>query len=363
MGVGDFVFTALKGQQAGRDYYVIMCPLKLVPKLFMFQAEDLPASLKAQRTLNKSRIPEIANYISNNKNDYIFSSLTVSIDADVKFENLSFEGDSKKQEDIGKLSVPMGSSFLINDGQHRRAAIELALKSSPDIGDETISVVLFIDIGLKKSQQMFADLNKHAVRPTRSIGILYDHRDPLSCLSRDLINEVEVFKNLTEIEKTSISNRSTKLFTLSSIYVSTKQLLKKSKSNNLISESERERAINFWNLVSANMPDWKLAATKKVSTFELRKDYIHSHALFMLVIGKIGALLDESEIESKLSILKTIDWSRSNSSLWEGRAMHNGRISISHNSILLTENIIKRKFGIALNNDELEAEKNYLGKV
>jgi DNA sulfur modification protein DndB len=60
----------------------------------------------------------------------------------------------------------MSSRFLINDGQHRRAAIEEALKVRPEFGDETISVVFFIDAGLENSQQMFADLNKHAVRPT-----------------------------------------------------------------------------------------------------------------------------------------------------------------------------------------------------
>ncbi len=50
------------------------------------------------------------------------------------------------------------------------------------------SVVLFMDAGFERSQQMFADLNKHAVRPTRSLGVLYDHRDPLSKRSAELIS-------------------------------------------------------------------------------------------------------------------------------------------------------------------------------
>ncbi|GIU78070.1 MAG: hypothetical protein KatS3mg005_1308 [Bryobacteraceae bacterium] len=53
----------------------------------------------------------------------------------------------------------------------------MALRECPDLGDETIAVVFFLDIGLKRCQQMFADLNRYAVRPSRSIGILYDHRD------------------------------------------------------------------------------------------------------------------------------------------------------------------------------------------
>jgi 16S rRNA C1402 (ribose-2'-O) methylase RsmI len=42
------------------------------------------------------------------------------------------------------------------------------------LGDETISVVFFIDVGLKTCQQMFADLNRHAIRPTPSLGLLYE---------------------------------------------------------------------------------------------------------------------------------------------------------------------------------------------
>ena len=69
----EYVFTALRGRQAGREYYIAMCPMKLVPKIFLFQEEEIPAELRSQRTLNKSRIPEITNYILDNRSEYIFS--------------------------------------------------------------------------------------------------------------------------------------------------------------------------------------------------------------------------------------------------------------------------------------------------
>ena len=119
---------------------------------------------------------------------------------------------------------------MINDGQHRRAAIELAIKEKPELGYDSISVVFFIDEGLVRSQQMFADLNKHAVRPSPSISTLYDHRDQLSALARRLVEDVTVFRNMTEMEKSSISHRSSKLFTLSSIKNASKALLKKGES-------------------------------------------------------------------------------------------------------------------------------------
>ena len=78
---------------------------------------------------------------------------------------------------VGHLIIPQSARFLINDGQHRKAAIEEALKKMPELGSEHISVVFFVDGGLKRSQQMFSDLNKHALRPTMSLAILYNHRE------------------------------------------------------------------------------------------------------------------------------------------------------------------------------------------
>lgn len=366
MDHAEYVFTALRGRQAGREYYVVMCPLKLVPKIFLFQEEELPAELRAQRSLNKARIPDIADYIVTNRSDYVFSSITASIDGDTRFEKLTAKGEVVDSSDIGRLRVSMDARFVVNDGQHRRAAIEGALKEYPDLGDETISVVFYVDVGLKRSQQMFADLNKHAVRPTKSIGILYDHRDPMAGLARQLVNEVEVFRNLTEMEKSSISNRSTKLFTLSSIYQGTQSLLRKYRKSEDVSEKETEFALDFWRCVCANMPDWKLAAKKEIATFELRRDYVHAHGLAMQVLGRIGAVVVSTsgkDYKEEFKKLSRIDWRRSNKALWEGRAMIAGKISKSHNCVILTTNLLKKEFGLELTPDELRVEKEYLREI
>lgn len=360
----EYVFSAIKGRQAGREFYISMCPLKVVPRLFVFQAEDLPAELRSQRVLNKSRIPEISRYITSNRENYIFSAITASIDRQVTFEKLIVDG--KELEDIGRLRIPLDARFVLNDGQHRRAAIEEALKEQPDLGDETISVVFFIDKGLKHSQQMFADLNKHAIRPTKSIGILFDHRDPLSNLSCNLVEKVPVFRNLTESEETSISNRSTKLFTLSGIYQGTLSLLRKSRKSTDISNQEMQVALEFWAVVTESMRDWKLAAAKDISTFELRRDYVHSHALALHAIGRLGAALLSTpgrDYRQELKKLDTIDWARKNSALWEGRAMHNGKISKSHTCVTLTTNYLKSYFGLPLSPEESQIEEAFLRKA
>ena len=55
----------------------------------------LPPELRAQRNLNKSRIPEMSNYILDNSENYTFSALTVSIDSEVSFEPLPETGQAR----------------------------------------------------------------------------------------------------------------------------------------------------------------------------------------------------------------------------------------------------------------------------
>ena len=356
----SYTFAALRGTQAGREYYVAMCPLKLIPKIFLFDEEELPADMRAQRSLNRARVPEIARYLVSNPKEYVFSSITASVDGSVRFESWDNSGSS-----LGRLIVPMTGRILINDGQHRRAAIEEALKERPELAEETISVVFFIDEGLKRSQQMFADLNKHAIRPTKSLGILYDLRDPLSQMSRSLLSDVPHFKGLTETERTTISNRSIKLFTLSSIYQGTKALLNLAKGVR-VSPQQQNLAIEYWTEVGKHIPDWQLAQARKVTAAELRRDFIHSHGLALHALGIAGASLLAAEPKrwkERLKALSKVDWSRSNAALWEGRAMIGGRVSKAHNNLLLTASVIKRILGLTLSPEEQRVESSFKKRV
>ena len=342
-----YEFTAIRGVQAGRAYYVAMCPLRLVTRLFRFDDDEVPAPMRAQRILNRSRVPEIARYVAENPHEYVFSSLCASIDGDLEFKPTETQGHLSS---VGTLRISMSSRILINDGQHRRAALEEAVKLRPELGDETISVVLFSDRGLARSQQMFADLNIHAIRPTRSLGVLYDHRDRLSEITRMLINEVSYFRGLTELERTTISNRSIKLFTLSSVYQATGELLGRPGPAPDRAADVR-LAAKFWNEVGRWMPDWQRAAKREVSSAELRRDYVHAHGVTLQAIGIAGnqaISVEPASWPKLLTKLKNIDWARSNRALWEGRAMIGGRLSKSRNNVVLVANVIISKMGLPL---------------
>jgi DNA sulfur modification protein DndB len=146
-------FPVIRGIQACREYYVAMWSLRMIRQISIFNEDDLPPELRSQRILNKELIPEMAGYILENPDDYVFSALTVSIDSQVEFESID------SHNTVGILKVPMDARFIINDGQHRRAAIIAALEQRPELAHECIAVVFHVDDGLERCQQMFTDLS------------------------------------------------------------------------------------------------------------------------------------------------------------------------------------------------------------
>jgi DNA sulfur modification protein DndB len=348
-----YSFPAIRGVQAGREFYVTQFPLSLISRVLSFDDSDLPAELRAQRSLSSQRIPEMVQYVVENRHDYVFSALTASIDADVLFEPIT-EGSS---QELGVLRIPMKARFVVNDGQHRRAAIKEALDIDPSLRDESIGMVLFVDRGLERCQQMFADLNRYAVRPSSSIGILYDHRDPLASVTRSVIARLDWLRDVVELEKTTLTPRSRKLFTLSALFSGTRALLM---GIDLTVEEQVLIGCAFWDGIATGFPDWKMVHTKRSSSAEIRETYIYSHALALHAIGLAGnALLvkgdpvDWNEIGKKLG---SIDWRKSNAKLWEGRALVGGRVQKGSQNVILTTNVLKKAVGIPLTKEEKTLE-------
>lgn len=359
VGFGMHTLPTTRGIQAGKEYYCAMVPLRMVANTFIFDEETLPAELRAQRLLNRARIPEISSYILNNRYDYVLSALTASIDGEVEFVPFS---QDPKHYNVGWLHIPLSARILINDGQHRRAAIQAALKECPDLGDETIPVVFFIDVGLTRSQQVFADLNRYALRPSKSLTVLYDHRDPLSQIVLEVVETVPIFAGFTEKEKTSLSNRSNKLFTLSGIYHATQELLSNHKG--LPINQQFDLAKNFWMEIARFIPEWQLAQQGKISGQELRREYISGHTIALIAMGRAGAALihtEPMEWKTRLAALEHLSWSRSNRQIWERRVMAGDKISNSRNNLILVCNVVKQVLGLSLNPDEEKAEAALMG--
>lgn len=358
----EYVFPAIRGVQSRREYFVSMVPLRLLPKVFSFNEEnDIPAELRHQRALNKARLPGMLRYLLNNRDSYIFSAITASIDAPIRFESFGegFQagGDGLK---VGILHIPMSARFIINDGQHRRAAITAALEEAPDLGDESIAVVFYLDVGLERCQQMFADLNGYAVRTSRAINILFDHRDQLGKIAKRLAFECSVFKGLVEMDRSTLAARSRKLFTLSAIYSAMRDLLADQKDPS--NEDLFQLASRYWTKVAAQFPEWGMVSAGSVTAGDVRRDFIYVHGIGLHALGRLGrALLKEKpkSWEKELAGLRSVDWSRANAQVWEGRAMIGGKLSKSDTNVTLVANVLKKALDLDLPPEDQRIEDNF----
>ena len=351
----DFQFPAVRGVQAGREFYVAMCPLAVIPKVFAPDESSQRARERGQRLLNKARVPKLARFLLENPGDYAFSAITACIDGSADFEPIGEEQDWE----LGRLRVPVSANLLITDGQHRWRAICEAIRQEPSLANETVPVVLYLDEGLERRQQIFADLNMHGVRPTRSLGILYDHRDPLAATARILADEVPLFAGRTEVERTTISNRSANLFTLSAIYQATAALLGK-REGDAVEEADYRVAHRFWRILGEVIPEWSAVMAGEAKPWELRAEYVHAHGVVLQALGAAGhqLLTEVRDWEDRLRSdqMVKIDWSRSNEQLWEGRALSHGRVSKARKHVALTASYVKRRLGLELSPHEHRLE-------
>lgn len=330
-----FNFPAIAGTQASRPFFTCMIPLKHISNYFYFDEQEIPPELRAQRSLNNKRVPEIARYITDNRDSYIFSSITASISGDFTFQPLDDSNDT-----IGMLAIDKDAKLCINDGQHRRAAIIRAIEIDPSLANETISVVFYEDRGLHKSQQMFSDLNRHAAKPTKSLNLLYDTRDDLAVLTKESIKKVSTFTKLIEMDKAKLPHNSQKLFTLGALYLANKNLLKGVSGT---PEQKLALCVDYWNAVCSNITEWTQIKNKEQSAVEVRKNFIHVHSVLLQALGEVGnrTLRENNFVIDYVAInnLHSINWRRSNQ-LWEGVCVINRKITINSNNVTITANKI-----------------------
>lgn len=166
----------------------------------------------------------------------------------------------------------------------------------------------------------------------------------------------------SETRNSTISNHSIKLFTLSEIYHATQALM--AGRRDVPFEHRLDLAREFWNEIARLVPDRGLAKQRKVSAAELRRDYVHAHSLALAALARVGNSLFvdyPKDWRKKLGLLASLDWSRSNTNLWEGRAMTAGRLSKKSVNIALTASAIKKHLGIPLNEEENALETSFRG--
>jgi DNA sulfur modification protein DndB len=357
-------FPAMRGFMGQREYYSTLMPLPLIPKFFSFNDyTGISPEQREQRKLNQARVPEIAQYMLENEDGWLFSSITASYR--VSEGLIKFIPASEEDPDIGYLEVdPSVVNFIINDGQHRAAGIKEALRKSGSLKDESISVLLFPYERLDRVQQMFTDLNKNVVKPSKSLNILYDHRDPVAEAVRATVEQVRVFKGLVDKDAQSLSVRSNYLFTLTAIYDASEELLSYRKGEGVLIPGTTVELVDFWNTIADFIPDWERVREGTISSEEMRRHKISAHSVVLRAIGGIGSELkrglkqDDPGWKGPMEGLRDINFRKDNND-WESVCMVANSVISNRQARVATKAYLKKKLGLDLN----DVEKAALGSM
>lgn len=358
MNTIEFSIPAVRGTQSGRPFYSGMCPINLLPKLFPIGTNpDLTDAHQSFRGVNLTRVREIAHDICVHHDDFNLAAVTISIEEQVRFVPARSSGSQFLAG--GELRIPLNARITIIDGIHRIYGMQRALRERPELGNECLAVVIHVDPKGLRRGQIFSDVKRYERPSAQSLRIGLDDRDETAKLTRDVISVVPVFANAIEMEKTAISNRSRDLFTLSALYHANQILLADRKATPYA--DRLQIASEFWNAVADQIPGWKEIVNGPRSAAEIRSAYVHCHAIGIAALARAGrALLIQSPKGWRKSIakLKSFDWARSNTKLWEGRAMIGGRLSKSSSAVARAGNAVKLHLGLKLSREELAMEAN-----
>ncbi|WP_449369864.1 DNA sulfur modification protein DndB [Thiomonas sp.] len=342
---------AMRGKIGSRTYYACLMPMSAIPSLFKFTdwAGFTPED-REQRVINEKRIPDLRDYILDNEDDYLFSAITASYKAEplyVEVQNGGGEGS------LGVLKLKLGDDLIINDGQHRAAGIAAALKENPAIGDHTIAVLLFPYENRERVQQMFSDLNRFVQKTSKSLDILYDKRDKISAATLSALEDVPVFRELTDKDNQTLKVKSTKLFTLAALYDANSELLKGREEQTVADNAAL--LVEWWSTVARYMPDWAAVLSHHKEAQELRAEKIASHSTVLRALGGLGQeLMKDPTWRERLASLGSIDWSKKNRD-WENVCIVANSVVSNRQARAATKAYVKSKLGMELTDAEKRA--------
>lgn len=353
-GAFGFQFPAAAGIQNKKQFFTAMIPYRALVRLFVFDDELLPPECRAQRELNSKRAEKIADYISENPDSYVLPALTASVSREMTFTPVN---DSS---DLGTLNIPFDAVLLINDGQHRRAGIELAIKARPELAKECVPVTIFFDEGLKRSQQIFADINTSMSKPSTSLSALYDSRSGLNRYLSQLMTDIPCLGRIIDLERNSVPKSSDKLFTLVAVkkFVTvftgkTQRYFDTAPDEELTAWTAEIR--RYLSALDRHLPDWNELITGQISAISARDSLVSAHGVFFEALAFLGRSLAGDYSDQKLGGLAEISLNKKHPA-WANRCIVSGRLNKSATGVKSTAAVLIKAVGLELPADLQEVE-------
>lgn len=208
--------AAMRGKQGDRVFYVVLPDNRTLDKVFSADVE--PHDDRSQRALNPKHAAAIAQYVLDNRSEYVLGAITYAVDVEGTFTP-AVEGMP-----FGTLELPDEARLRSVDGQHRRHGLHEAMQTLEDVADDNTALLLYVEDDLAARRQMFSDMNWTPRRVSASQNVAFDQRDPFSRATQRLVRTHDLLRDRVEQEQARVRRGSAALFTLGAVYDANKRL-------------------------------------------------------------------------------------------------------------------------------------------
>ncbi|HBN6301668.1 DNA sulfur modification protein DndB [Vibrio parahaemolyticus] len=357
-----YTLPAARGIQAGRCFYNLAMPMRVLVKLL--RIDDGDTMERSQRLVNPSRARKVAQYMLTNPESYLIPCLTGVIETNPGSpESVQFHMIGEETF-VGELSIPMDAQLKLFDGQHRASGIRLAIQQAAELGQDSVPLLLFVDMTLAERKMAFTDINQNVSKPAQSLSDAYNSREVLPQLAVELANTLNCFKGLVDFERNTITAKSEYLFPLKTLKDTTATLLGLNAKTTDISDAHREIASVFWQSLSDAL-QWGGLWMENDEPASVRLDTIKTHTVMMKAYALAGQLMlcqlgDVTALPYER--LASLDYSRHSEDFMR-RCIQSetGRMLSDSTAIRLTANKLLMQCQVPLTPENKQLEKEFFG--
>jgi DNA sulfur modification protein DndB len=353
--VNSFQIPVIQSVQGGQIYYSGVVTYKQLIELFVFNEEDDDEELKAQRSIKPKRAKEIADYIIKNAMEYVIPPVIATVGHEHDFNPID------EASGLGFLIIPEGVHVYLCDGQHRREGIKEVLKimgADSELMRETVPVTFYVTEDVERERQIFADINGTPVKIPKSLLGFFE-KNPSSDIARKVMANIPFVNKGMELQKTSLTKTSQKMFTFNTFSSSIGYLI-----DGIKVEKQEEYAIAYWNMLCKHIPLWVEVKNGTKKAPELRENTLITHGVMIQALGLLGAnifrkcfVLSNASKEEKLkaieecvSRLAEVDFYKGNENwvvLWDG-----GRVKTASDNQKLASIYLSILVGLGLSSQD-----------
>lgn len=366
-------FEGARGRMGETDFFVTSMRLGELARNIGYaerelaEGAEMAPDLLRQRKLNISRVrQEMVPYLID-REDHFFSAITVEVIRPGEEEHRINFIANHENPDFGRIYFDGTETLQAVDGQHRLKAIQLALQSAPELAKESIAVVFVPHQSIRRSQQLFSDLNRYAKTPSKTLTILFEHREFAAVVAKAWAAQCSAFcDGRTNMETNSLVSKSRHVITLSVLYECVRDLMDKEYAKKVWTDRQQLEAeasalggrFAEWydELVTPNLPELVDVINGRVRPVELRSRFVYSHSVGWRAIAiTIRRAMDQRHTWKDVVArgVGQIDWRATNPE-WEGSAIVAGAIANRRQNIARTAALVSAKFGLDVPEEEAD---------